>query len=155
MKNWGHLKQWPLLLASVVLLGFAVLIFRSTEDPNDGRSAAFALVLFAAFLLGAFIYAEGASLHHRSTDAGGSVADEPGEPRKPGYNWRSLPLILVAVGTTTVGAVRFAVSEQTSGFLLSTAGLIMLGIWLAMEVSQFFDRRDDTPKRAEDVPPGG
>lgn len=54
----NHLKQlgrWPLLLAACLCLIGSVYLYRQTEDPNDGRSAATILVLFAAFLLGGFL----------------------------------------------------------------------------------------------------
>lgn len=49
------LGRWPLLLAAALCVTGAMVLFKRTSDTDDGRTAAFILVLFAAFLLGGFL----------------------------------------------------------------------------------------------------
>lgn len=51
------LTRWPLLVAAVALIGTAVGVDLST---GPGAGIALAMVLLAAVMLGAFVYAEGA-----------------------------------------------------------------------------------------------
>jgi hypothetical protein len=65
------LKRWPLLLASLALVGAAIGIDLGTEGA---RSVSVALVVLGASCLGAFIYAEGA--RHREWWGRGSDPDD-------------------------------------------------------------------------------
>jgi hypothetical protein len=59
------LDRWPLLLAAALCILGAIWLYKTTGNPDDGRGAAVLLVVFAAFLLGAFV-ADWARLEHNA-----------------------------------------------------------------------------------------